>query len=317
MGIRLHRRELLRVTSSCAFVILMTNFAQATSIAPTDYFSQAIANAPQNYDTAANIVTAVPGINTGQISNPIAQVSNLVTAVYYDPSVGYNTVGGTLVSKGGATALADRSTGQLHAAAGATLLVAGYSYGFGADATAQFGDTLFFTHTGVAANTVTTVSFSVHVDGTASPANGLIGGSGQPGGSLTVAVGNTQNFTNGFQPTSVNVQNGYQDLLTFNEQFAAYDETITGTFTFLGAAAYVPVFMSLSAHGQYSYADFGNTATFSFLTLPDDVSFTSASGDFLNASVPEPSTWAMMILGFAGVGFMAYRRKSKPTFRIA
>jgi hypothetical protein len=30
------------------------------------------------------------------------------------------------------------------------------------------------------------------------------------------------------------------------------------------------------------------------------------------AGVPEPSTWAMMLLGFAGVGFMAYRRKSKP-----
>jgi hypothetical protein len=27
-------------------------------------------------------------------------------------------------------------------------------------------------------------------------------------------------------------------------------------------------------------------------------------------SVPEPSTWAMMILGFAGVGFMAYRRRN-------
>ena len=26
------------------------------------------------------------------------------------------------------------------------------------------------------------------------------------------------------------------------------------------------------------------------------------------APVPEPSTWAMMILGFAGVGFMGYRR---------
>jgi hypothetical protein len=26
-------------------------------------------------------------------------------------------------------------------------------------------------------------------------------------------------------------------------------------------------------------------------------------------AVPERSTWAMMILGFAGVGFMAYRRK--------
>ena len=33
---------------------------------------------------------------------------------------------------------------------------------------------------------------------------------------------------------------------------------------------------------------------------------------FLAQVVPEPSTWAMMILGFAGIGFMAYRRKSKP-----
>jgi hypothetical protein len=30
------------------------------------------------------------------------------------------------------------------------------------------------------------------------------------------------------------------------------------------------------------------------------------------AAVPEPSTWAMLLLGFAGVGFMAYRRKLKP-----
>jgi len=29
-------------------------------------------------------------------------------------------------------------------------------------------------------------------------------------------------------------------------------------------------------------------------------------------AVPEPSTWAMMILGFAGIGLMAYRRNSKP-----
>ena len=33
--------------------------------------------------------------------------------------------------------------------------------------------------------------------------------------------------------------------------------------------------------------------------------------------VPEASTWAMMILGFAGVGFMAYRRKSKPALMAA
>jgi hypothetical protein len=37
------------------------------------------------------------------------------------------------------------------------------------------------------------------------------------------------------------------------------------------------------------------------------------------SAVPEPSTWAMMILGFFGVGFMAYRRKSSngPALRLA
>jgi hypothetical protein len=34
-------------------------------------------------------------------------------------------------------------------------------------------------------------------------------------------------------------------------------------------------------------------------------------------AVPEPSTWAMLLLGFAGVGFMAYRRKSKPALMAA
>jgi hypothetical protein len=37
----------------------------------------------------------------------------------------------------------------------------------------------------------------------------------------------------------------------------------------------------------------------------------------LASAVPEPSTWAMMVLGFAGVGFMAYRRKSKPVLMTA
>jgi hypothetical protein len=35
------------------------------------------------------------------------------------------------------------------------------------------------------------------------------------------------------------------------------------------------------------------------------------------SGVPEPSTWAMMILGFLGIGFMAYRQKSNHSFRLA
>jgi hypothetical protein len=37
----------------------------------------------------------------------------------------------------------------------------------------------------------------------------------------------------------------------------------------------------------------------------------------VTAAVPEPSTWAMMLLGFAGVGFLAYRRKRSSSFRLA
>jgi hypothetical protein len=44
-----------------------------------------------------------------------------------------------------------------------------------------------------------------------------------------------------------------------------------------------------------------------------NTNFISETGNFefgVTSVVPEPSTWAMMILGFCGVGFMAYRRKA-------
>jgi PEP-CTERM motif len=44
---------------------------------------------------------------------------------------------------------------------------------------------------------------------------------------------------------------------------------------------------------------------------------TGNAGATLASAVPEPSTWAMMVLGFLGVGFMAYRKKSKLNFRLA
>jgi hypothetical protein len=37
----------------------------------------------------------------------------------------------------------------------------------------------------------------------------------------------------------------------------------------------------------------------------------SVEVDSVASAVPEPSTWAMMILGFAGIGFMSYRRSRK------
>jgi hypothetical protein len=88
--------------------------------------------------------------------------------------------------------------------------------------------------------------------------------------------------------------------------------------------------------------DYTYTALGMGVTPPDgnqafaeDVQFKTTGGEFITAvkftsntdafevsnfrvgAVPEASTWAMMILGFFGVGFMAYRRKSPSAFRLA
>jgi len=48
-----------------------------------------------------------------------------------------------------------------------------------------------------------------------------------------------------------------------------------------------------------------------FTKLYSAAAGTSIRGVSFAPAVPEPSTWAMMLLGFAGIRFMTYRRKSK------
>jgi hypothetical protein len=82
---------------------------------------------------------------------------------------------------------------------------------------------------------------------------------------------------------------------------------------------------------QYSTAA-TDTPTITSLNTPFSYvgSYTSSGvftigGDSLNfntnaasvAAVPEPSTWAMLILGFCGLGFTAHRRKDKLALRAA
>jgi PEP-CTERM motif len=46
--------------------------------------------------------------------------------------------------------------------------------------------------------------------------------------------------------------------------------------------------------------------------LPNGASVITASGvfdNFTSPTVPEPSTWAMLLLGFAGLGFAGYRSR--------
>lgn len=64
----------------------------------------------------------------------------------------------------------------------------------------------------------------------------------------------------------------------------------------------------------------GTSSLFSGLTTTIDSSVSGIPGSgaiggtlTIAAAVPEPSTWAMMVLGFLGVGFMAYRREQNGT----
>jgi hypothetical protein len=59
----------------------------------------------------------------------------------------------------------------------------------------------------------------------------------------------------------------------------------------------------------FAYTNAGGTPI-ELIEIVDNINFTAA--------VPEPSTWAMLLLGFAGVGLMTYRRlSSTAAFRLA
>jgi hypothetical protein len=84
--------------------------------------------------------------------------------------------------------------------------------------------------------------------------------------------------------------------------------------------------VTLSTQGAAETGDAGGSGSFTATVDPifniTDPNFISYGLDFspgiLNVSaVPEPSTWAMMLLGFAGIGFTACRRKAKPALMAA
>jgi PEP-CTERM motif-containing protein len=79
------------------------------------------------------------------------------------------------------------------------------------------------------------------------------------------------------------------------------------TFTASGATAADPfVIGSPLGHGLFPTDDIAFVAD---LSVDGNTGLVGSSLTSVSA-VPEPSTWAMMIFGFAGIGFMAFRRKN-------
>lgn len=133
-------------------------------------------------------------------------------------------------------------------------------------------------------------------------------------------------------------------LLDFNDSYNGQQFNLTLNFTAPAGANPNPASFSASLFGTLNWLnggtlkiDFAPTAQHftyaggSFNLLINDVTLATnfifhadadlLTGTFSNvttvAPVPEPATWAMMILGFAGVGFVAYRRRNQSAGLVA
>jgi PEP-CTERM motif len=293
---------------STAIIAAAISQASAHS-SPSDYFVSAIAQAPLNGlpDLGGlEYVIPIPGVSTGQIAGPAAEIVNPVTTSSHNG----------LQSEGNAKAAADLTTGKLHASGGPTSDP--FAIGFAAFGNAAFGDVLHFTNSAADSTTVTEIGFKIHVAGILGNFPGFPNicctTSGNSQATLIYGVGNY--LTSGgvfgdFNPSTSNIvdtdfsfKNWYRSNFvdfTYPDDYPI-DEDIIGEFSFLGSSADAAVYMFLQAGGQYQYSNFGDTATFSFDDLPAGVSYSSDSGHFLT-SAPEPSTWALMMIGFSGIIF--------------
>jgi hypothetical protein len=107
---------------------------------------------------------------------------------------------------------------------------------------------------------------------------------------------------------------------------------MVGTYTDpVGAFSLAAVFNAPGVNTPFKVGDslfvtVPTGATLIYFGLPDASGFNGPSGFYQDnagsfevtvTAVPEASTWAMMILGFFGVGFLSYRRRSRAGFRFA
>jgi hypothetical protein len=75
----------------------------------------------------------------------------------------------------------------------------------------------------------------------------------------------------------------------------------------------------LNIRGPLNFPQFSETDELEWQLMPNGTTTTpdlGTDGKFTlrpSSAIPEPSTWAMMLLGFAGLGFASYlRRTARP-----
>ena len=113
--------------------------------------------------------------------------------------------------------------------------------------------------------------------------------------------------------TLTRVGGGLFSLNSFDYSFTAYFGSSDATAT-ITAGTNTPLLLtgtgtSTSGFSNVSSVTFSNPGVYNYIQL-DNVNVTAGAG-----AVPEPATWAMMLVGFGGVGYaMRSRRKVAVSF---
>ena len=120
--------------------------------------------------------------------------------------------------------------------------------------------------------------------------------------------GSTVTLTGGLNEVLDNTASpGYAGFgqITIVPTFNVAVESLTGTpFETYNLATTLPLTSGGLSTGPATYFTSGGNLVFASSDSITSLSF--------QAIVPEPSTWAMMLVGFAGLGFLAYRKRSAP-----
>jgi PEP-CTERM motif len=126
---------------------------------------------------------------------------------------------------------------------------------------------------------------------------------------MSVEGGSTEQVVFGTARTSISIYWGSIDGMQGGNNNL---NTLTiGGFTLTGAQL---VAMGASGTGDQTSPLGNELVTITGLPAFTTATFSSARNAFefsLGSAVPEPSTWAMMMLGFGGLGYAAFRRNSK------
>jgi hypothetical protein len=103
-----------------------------------------------------------------------------------------------------------------------------------------------------------------------------------------------------------NVSSGHTENL--NNDIYNYNGSLPGSIT-------TPFTHTVDAHDAYAYGYYSLSNGTGYESIQAKLATLTVSEHV--GAVPEPSTWAMMLLGFAGVGFAAYRKRKTGTFAMA